>query len=196
MALDSDPSTLKVILEQEVDRWNWQRAKWIWVVKSHWHLVVGDYLADHSLLASLDRNSVVIAVPASTWAQELTYWKPEISRRLDEITHGETAASEIRVRVWPNHFVGLHDLKTNPPGERGFGYRFVRAPDVSLLELAARVQDKHRQAVEYWMKSGYVSCEKCTSPTLQGYRFCAACELGQADPLMSSAARSPSLDKR
>lgn len=176
MDVSSEPVALKAILDEEIERRPWRRAKWAYLLQPRWSLIVGEYLAKHTLLVSADQQAVVIAVPSSTWTQELTYWKPEIHRRLDELTQGETRRAEIRIRVWPKVFASRVPAQVRR-SERGTRYHKASPPkDADLTQLLARVKDNYASAVEHWIRSGYVLCTQCQSPTLEGYQLCVRCE--------------------
>jgi hypothetical protein len=175
-----NPVPIRQILDDEIHRRDWRRAKWAYVLRSRWSLIVGDYLAKHTLLVSADSEAVVIAVYASSWTQELTYWKPEIKRRLDELTQGETRHAEVRIRVWPALFATSLAVRRTP-GERGYRYHQALPRHETLTELLQRVQDNYESAVEHWMQSGYALCAECQSPTLASYRYCVRCERQRAE---------------
>lgn len=180
MDTNQEPSLLQSILRKEADSRNWRRAKWAYVVQERWSWVVGDYLAQHTALISVDADSIVIAVEASSWSQELTYWKPAIHERLNTLTDGETRHAEIRIRVWTKPFAKKSAGFDHT--ERGLPYHKSEPRDHDdLTHLVARVRDKYDRAVEYWIQTAdYVRCANCQSPTLRGYRLCVACQYREA----------------
>ncbi len=175
MDINQEPAALKDILDAEMDRHDWRRAKWVYRLQSHWSLVVGEILAKHTRLISVDTKVIVIAVQSSSWTQELTYWKPEIHRRLNEMTQGETKHAEIRIQVW-SKALNPNLKPLDDRYERGLPYQKPSVTSDDLEQLVDRVRDKYTSAVEYWIASGYDLCERCQSPTLKGYRWCACCE--------------------
>ncbi len=180
--LSPAPRLLKEILAEEIDRRDWRRAKWAFRLRAHWSQVVGPYLVQHTLLVSVDDATIVIAVPSSSWNQELTYWKPEIQRRLNEMTQGDTRHAEVRVQVWPKLFLDHGASSRGSLNERGTAYIPPKPSADSLSELFCRVRDNYQAAVEHWIQSGYKPCERCQSPTLSGYRFCVRCERAHHSP--------------
>lgn len=168
---------LGAILAREAETRGWRRASWGWLVHRHWDRVVGGYLAHHTRLVGIDSDGVTIAVPSSGWAQELVYWKPEILRRLAELSPGPDIPRVIRVKVAARLFTRPSSV-ADAPRERGWagGSRAHAAGD--LAALIQSVRDKHAAAVEHWLSGDYTRCVRCQSPTLKGYRLCATCQYG------------------
>ena len=180
MALEDAPAMLGAILAREAEQRHWHRARWYYVVKNSWPSVVGEYLSRYTLLVSIDPDRVVIAVPASAWAQEISYWRPQIGERLATLTDGVIRHPEVRIEVWPKAFAPRPE--ENPSrfhrSEPGLGYRLSPsvAGDSDLEALLERVKDKYLRAVEHWVQTGYARCAQCQSPTLKGYRLCSSCQ--------------------
>ncbi len=178
MAIEDAPTMLGAILAREAEQRHWHRAQWYYVVINRWPDVVGEYLSRHTRLVSIDRDRVVIAVPAGVWAQEISYWQPQICERIATLTDGIVRRPQLRIEVWPQAFAGEENPAYTKRSEPGLGYRLSPplAADTDLTELLERVRDKYLRAVEHWVQTGYARCAQCQSPTLNGYRLCSSCQ--------------------
>lgn len=166
--------TLKELLQQQAEQHRWDRAQWGWIVQAGWSEAVGPPLAKFSRVVGLREKTVVVAVPSSSWAQELTYWKPEILKRIAAILGTPKAVTSIQLKVLPQVFV-RQDVQSRAQVEPS-GRSFKKLPEPrDLMEIFAEAESKHRRAVAHWYEDGYHACAECGAPTLRTFRLCASC---------------------
>lgn len=162
------------ILRRQAEAWGWQPALFGAAVAAVWREALGETLSRHTRLWGLRERTVVVAVPASTWAQELTYWKGEILQRLNaRVAETVGPIEDLKVRVEPRAFrrapVGMGEGR-----ERGGG-GLPTARAQSAVEALDRAARSHLAASREWFRLDYHPCQRCHSPTLRPYVLCATC---------------------
>lgn len=169
---------LAAILDRLTAQHGWHRAEWLRLLDHLWRRVVGDTVADHSRIITLTNDGVlVVAVPSSVWAQEITYYKPRILAAVnDELP--EAGVVDVRTRVKSDL---LRLPRPSEPYRASPHFRTEQrlASTSDLKVLLARVQEKYQQAAQEWLSQGFVPCARCQAPTLKGYRLCVVCALDQ-----------------
>lgn len=156
----------------------WQRAEWLRALDTLWRRVVGETIAEHSHILTLTNDgALVVAVPSSVWAQEISYYKPRIIAAIhDEIP--EAAIHDVRTRA-RSDFARLPRRSEPYRPSPHFQTERHLASTNDLKVLLASVQEKYQLAVQEWLFQGFVPCEQCHAPTLKGYRLCVVCDLGR-----------------
>ncbi len=175
--MESTPEPrLSHILARLSAQHGWQRAEWLRALDTLWRRVVGETIAEHSHILTLTNDGVlVVAVPSSVWAQEISYYKPRILAAIhDEIP--EAAIHDVRTRA-RSDFARLPRRSEPYRPSPHFRTEGQTTTTTDLWVLWASVQEKYQQAVEEWLSQGFVPCEQCHAPTLKGYRRCVVCDL-------------------
>lgn len=166
---------LKALLSEVSQKHRWNRAEWGWILQASWSETVGPMLASHSRVIGLRDRSIIIAVPSSSWSQELVYWKPEMLSRIRELLGERAAIEEIQIRVLPRLFV-THSIQEKAPSEPGGPQAGILRTTDDLTQIFDRTRSKHQAAVAHWTQDGYHPCAECHAPTLSSYRLCASCQ--------------------
>ncbi|MCL6563151.1 MAG: DUF721 domain-containing protein [Firmicutes bacterium] len=170
-----EPEALGMVLARQVEAYGWHRARWGSVIHACWQEAVGPVLARHTRVVGLRERGVVVAVPASAWAQELTYWKAAILARLNhQLANRGQPIEELVVRVMPLR--RLRAVAGEIGLERGGVFRARPNRRRSLDEAFAAARSRFEEAVQFWLAEGYHRCQRCQSPTLLAYPMCSTCE--------------------
>lgn len=174
--MESRQDRLGSILSSLVERHGWRRAEWISLLKLLWKEVAGDVLYEHSGIITLTSdNTLIVAVPTSVWAQQLSLLKPLILKNISE-THPEIKVRDIRTRVRtdrPSSIAQPERSKFSPY----YHDTSRQLTETDLHVLLASVKEKYELASRDWLTRGFSPCRRCWAPTLDGYPLCVVCEL-------------------
>jgi predicted nucleic acid-binding Zn ribbon protein len=83
--VESTLESLGSLLEKTVSRFGLKKKSDQWKVVQQWPFIVGETLAKLSRPVSIRDGVLFVAVPSSTWAQELDFQKNEILKRISAL---------------------------------------------------------------------------------------------------------------
>lgn len=179
MAGSDDIHQLQAILDGLKETYRWDQAQIHARLNAVWSEALGPFLADRARLLSLQQGVLVVGIPSSSWAQELTYMKPMMIEQLQKRVPG------LKLREIKSRVLSAREIRATPINEEPHvATNRRRSPIVSetnLTVLFSRVKEQYAKARAGWLQQDFVLCAQCQSPTPKPYRLCVICELRTKD---------------
>ncbi len=171
----AEPKPLSSILHSMQQEYPWQTAYQTRLVQEIWPDLVGPAIARNARVTRIDHGVIKLAVSSSAWSQEIQYLKPTILNKLNERLPEHLHAHDIRSRVLVRTVTKAESPNAN--NERFYRVRLIKGqqPTEGLDSLMERVHQHYKDAVAYWLATGYHRCPICHSPTLNRYLQCSVC---------------------
>lgn len=83
-----DPQDLHAILNRTTLRRQWKVPLSLGSIAAEWPDIVGESVALHSTVESLEEGRLLVRTDSTAWAKQLQLLVPQIERRLDEVVGG------------------------------------------------------------------------------------------------------------
>jgi predicted nucleic acid-binding Zn ribbon protein len=89
------PENIREVLSRAIGRSKLRAELKKFEFKNHWKTIVGDQIASHAKPAGFRGNSLIVQVDSSVWAQELSFQKSTILKRIQRFVPENNSINDI-----------------------------------------------------------------------------------------------------